>query len=81
MHPLSQIQMSLFIRHSVVDDKEADCRARDLINPGFNRKSSKKRTKCSHCNKRGHTAEQCWKLHPELKPRRTEDNSTAFAIN
>jgi len=56
--------------------KEADCRARDLINPGSNRKSRKKRTKCSHCNKRGHTAEQCWKLHPELKPRRTEDNST-----
>jgi len=58
--------------------KEADCRARDLINPDSNRKSRKKRTKCSHCNKQGHTAEKCWKLHPELKPSSTENKSTAF---
>ena len=55
--------------------KEVDCKARDLINPDYAKKPKKK--KCSHCNKRGHTAEKCWKLHPELKPSSTE-KSTAF---
>jgi hypothetical protein len=25
------------------------------------------RTKCSHCDKTGHNAEQCWKKYPEKK--------------
>ena len=24
---------------------------------------------CSHCQKKGHAEEKCWKLHPELKPK------------
>lgn len=31
--------------------------------------SSKSSTVCSHCNKPGHTAERCFQLHPELKPK------------
>jgi hypothetical protein len=23
---------------------------------------------CTHCQKKGHDASKCWKLHPELKP-------------
>lgn len=26
---------------------------------------------CSHCHKTGHSAEQCWNLHPELKKKKT----------
>jgi hypothetical protein len=24
---------------------------------------------CTHCKKRGHNEEHCWKLHPEKKPK------------
>jgi hypothetical protein len=25
---------------------------------------------CSHCKIKGHEEEQCWKLHPELRPKK-----------
>jgi hypothetical protein len=25
---------------------------------------------CSHCKKEGHVEAKCWKLHPELRPKR-----------
>ena len=24
---------------------------------------------CTHCDRKGHDEEHCWKLHPELKPK------------
>ena len=35
---------------------------------GFKSHSNNKREKCTGCNKSGHGADKCWKLHPELKP-------------
>ena len=37
---------------------------------------------CTHCQKKGHEASKCWKLHPELKPenfRNKEDKKTIVA--
>lgn len=33
-----------------------------------NKPSNATKAKCSHCNKAGHNAEQCWKNHPEKLP-------------
>jgi hypothetical protein len=38
---------------------------------------------CSHCQKKGHDASKCWKLHPELKPEKfwnKEDKKTTTAV-
>jgi hypothetical protein len=38
---------------------------------------------CTHCQKKGHDASKCWKLHPELKPekfRKKEDKKTNVAV-
>ncbi len=32
-----------------------------------------KSVECSHCEKTGHTAEKCWELHPELRPKSMRD--------
>ena len=31
-------------------------------------KEGRKKSTCTHCQKKGHDASKCWKLHPELKP-------------
>jgi hypothetical protein len=31
------------------------------------------RLTCSHCKKKGHEESQCWKLHPELRPKKFQD--------
>ena len=28
---------------------------------------------CTHCEKKGHDASKCWKLHPELKPEKFQN--------
>ncbi|KAG7583636.1 Ribonuclease H-like superfamily [Arabidopsis suecica] len=35
---------------------------------GFVKHKDKKALVCDHCNKKGHTKEDCWILHPHLKP-------------
>jgi hypothetical protein len=38
---------------------------------------------CTHCQKKGHDASKCWKIHPELKPgkfRKKEDKNTTAAV-
>jgi hypothetical protein len=35
------------------------------------------RIECSHCHRRGHTADKCFSLHPELRP----SSSTQFQSN
>ena len=57
--------------------KESECMAKELIKP---KKFNKSKKKCSHCNKRGHTADKCWKLRPELKPDNSGAGSTALAV-
>ena len=32
-------------------------------------------TICIHCHREGHTKEQCWKLHPDLRPRKSSQKS------
>jgi hypothetical protein len=32
-------------------------------------KKDDQRPSCSHCEKKGHDEEHCWKLHPELNPK------------
>ena len=51
--------------------------AKDLIEP---KKANKGKRKCTHCNKRGHTADKYWKLHPELKLGSSGAGSTALAV-
>jgi hypothetical protein len=31
------------------------------------------RPTCSHCKRKGHEESQCWKLHPELRPKKFKD--------
>ncbi|KAG7559386.1 Reverse transcriptase RNA-dependent DNA polymerase [Arabidopsis thaliana x Arabidopsis arenosa] len=35
---------------------------------GFVKHKDKKALVCEHCNKKGHAKEECWILHPHLKP-------------
>jgi len=35
------------------------------------------RRKCSHCGRNGHSAERCYKLHPELRPKPSADESNS----
>ena len=37
--------------------------------------SSSKDKKCLYCNGTGHVQETCWRLHPELKPKRKGDKA------
>ena len=42
-------------------------------------KKGEEKTICTHCQKKGHDASKCWKLHQELKPERfryKEDKKT-----
>lgn len=35
---------------------------------------------CNHCGKKKHTAEECWKLHPDLKPEWAKKNQNTATI-
>ena len=37
------------------------------------RKEEDEKPTCSHCHKKGHGKEKCWKLHPKLKPKWSKD--------
>ena len=40
-------------------------------------------TTCTHCQKKGHDASKCWKLHPKLKPEKfqnKEDKKTTATV-
>jgi len=36
---------------------------------------------CTHCEKEGHDEENCWKLHPELRPKRNDRKGKQMVIN
>jgi hypothetical protein len=36
-------------------------------------KKDEEKPTCSHCKRKGHEEAQCWKLHPELRPKKFQD--------
>jgi hypothetical protein len=43
------------------------------------KKDEEENPTCSHCNKKGHQEETCWKLHPERLPKKFNDKGTQKA--
>lgn len=47
---------------------------------GRGKKGGLNRPVCSHCSKTGHTVDQCWVLHPHLRPATTSRSPAAYAV-
>ena len=47
-------------------------------------KKERDKPSCTHCQKKGHDASRCWKLHPKLNPEKFQNkedkNTTATTI-
>ncbi|EYE90211.1 uncharacterized protein EURHEDRAFT_511146 [Aspergillus ruber CBS 135680] len=43
--------------------------------------TSRRSTYCSHCRKGPHTPDQCWSLHPELRPPKSNESNSMTSSN
>ena len=53
--------------------KEGKDKGKEKMNWSAIVKKEDAKLSCSHCQRDGHDAEHCWKLHPELKPKWFKD--------
>jgi hypothetical protein len=51
-----------------IQPKEGKNKGKEKLKWTATMKKDDERPSCSHCQKKGHDEDHCWKLHPELKP-------------
>ena len=62
-------EMLLEEKRRLQDDEDLDGGFAMMTIRGGRNGSGKKRLKCSHCGKSGHSEGYCWRKHPELAPK------------